>query len=536
MADRTMKRHLGRPFLDTWKSLVDVEAGELTLWVGDEKVAFHVYKSMRQPNSNEVCSVVDFVTDVIVDDSSAIMNVEDKLEVVLLNLDDEEENNGYVECVNALQGMGSHTYEPRKLSLDLENRTTPPTKPSIEEPPTLELKPFPSHLRYEFLGPSSTLPVILSSFLTNMQVEFTLEVLQRRKRAIGWTLADIRGISLTFCMHKIILEEGAKPSIEHQIRLNEAMQEVVNKEITKWLDAGVVYPISDSSWASLVQCFPKKGGMTMVTNDKNELIPNRTVTRWRVCIDYRKLNKVTWKDHFPFHFLTKCLIGWSGMLFIAFWMDTSVITKSLLLLRTKRITTLPCPYGTFTFSQMPFGLCNAPATFKWCMMVIFTDIVEDILKVFMDDFFVVGNSFEECLNNLDRVLARCEETNLVLNWSGVEAKNQQNLYPVYYDSKIMNDAQVNYTVTEKDLLTIVFAKEKFRPYLIGAKRFKWRTTSYLEDEGRPHDGLEINDSFLEEQLLSISMSGMPWFADLANYLVSGIVPNQFSSNQRKKLK
>nr|XP_016443123.1 PREDICTED: uncharacterized protein LOC107768509 [Nicotiana tabacum] len=147
---------------------------------------------MRQPNSNEVCSFVEIVTAVIVDDISAMANIEDPLEAVLLNMDVDDDAR-WVECVNALHGMGSYSYEPRKLSLDLENRKTPPTKPSIEEPPVLELKPLPPHLRYEFLGPNFTLPVILSSCLTNVQVEATLAVLQKRKRAIGWTLADIRG-------------------------------------------------------------------------------------------------------------------------------------------------------------------------------------------------------------------------------------------------------------------------------------------------------------------------------------------------------
>ncbi|XP_070014427.1 uncharacterized protein [Nicotiana sylvestris] len=159
---------LGGPFLATGKALVDVEAGELTFRVGYEKVVFHVCKSMRPQNINEVCSFVDFVTDVIIDDASATINIEDTLDGVLLNLDDGEEKDGYVECVNALQRMGSYTYEPRKLSLDLENRKTPPSKPSIKEPPTLELKPLPLHIKYEFLCPCSTLSVILSSCLTNV--------------------------------------------------------------------------------------------------------------------------------------------------------------------------------------------------------------------------------------------------------------------------------------------------------------------------------------------------------------------------------
>ncbi|XP_070002889.1 uncharacterized protein [Nicotiana sylvestris] len=198
---------LGRPFLATGKALCDVEARELTFRVGDEKVVFHVCKSMQQPNSTEVCSFMDLVTDVIVDETSATINVGDMLEVVLLNFDDDEMD-GLMECVNSLQGMGS---------------TTPPTKPYIEEPPTLELKPLSPHLRYEFLGPYSTLPIIISSCLTNVHVDFILAVLQKRKKVIGWTLADIRGISPAFCKHKIKLEDGAKPSIEHQRRLNEAM-------------------------------------------------------------------------------------------------------------------------------------------------------------------------------------------------------------------------------------------------------------------------------------------------------------------------
>ncbi|XP_070004155.1 uncharacterized protein [Nicotiana sylvestris] len=181
----------GRPFLAIGKALVDVEAWELTFRVGDEKVVFHVCKSMKRLNNTKVCSFVDLVTEVIVDDTSAMINVEYPLEALLLNLDVNEDE-GKVECVNALHGMSSYSYEPRNLSLDHKNRKTPPTNPSIEEPPILELKSLPSHIRYEFLGPSSTLPVILSSCLTNMQVDATMEVIQRRKKEIGWTLADIR--------------------------------------------------------------------------------------------------------------------------------------------------------------------------------------------------------------------------------------------------------------------------------------------------------------------------------------------------------
>ncbi|XP_070019763.1 uncharacterized protein [Nicotiana sylvestris] len=273
---------LGRPFLAIRKALVDVEVGELNFRVGDEKVVFHVCKSMKQPNSIEIYSFVDLVTEVIVDDMSAMINVEDPLEAVLLN-HDVTEDEGLVEYVNALQGMSSYSYEPRKLSLDLETRKTPPTKPSIEEPP----------------------------------VDATLEVLQRRKRAIGWTLADIQGISPTFCMHKIILEEDANPP-------------------------------------------------------------------WNI------------KDA-KFVFNNECM-------------------KPFELLKYRLTTT---PIITTPNWSLPFELmCDASSV-------------------------AVGEVLGQKVNKM--------------------------FHPVYYASKTMNDTQVNYTMTKKELLAIVFAMEKFRLYLMGAK-------------------------------------------------------------------
>ena len=185
----------------------------------------------------------------------------------------------------------------------MKNRESPPAKPSIKEAPKLELKALPPHLRYEFLGNGDTLPVIIASDLDEQQVQSLVKVLKRFKRAIGWTIADIIGIPPGICSHKIQLMPDHKPSIEHQRSLNPPMQEVVKKEIIKWLDAGVIYLIADSCWVCHVQCVPKKGGMTVVPNEKNELVPMRLVTGWRVCMDYRKLNSWIEKDHFPMPFM-----------------------------------------------------------------------------------------------------------------------------------------------------------------------------------------------------------------------------------------
>src|SRR4051812_22767116 len=129
-------------------------------------------------------------------------------------------------------------------------------------------------------------------------------------------------------MHKIMLEEDIKPVAQPQRRLNPTMKEVVRKEVIKLLEAGMIYPISDSAWVSPVQVVPKKGGMTVIRNDKNELIPTRTVTGWRMCIDYRRLNQATRKDHFPLPFMDQMLERLAGKTFIASWMVIRDITKS----------------------------------------------------------------------------------------------------------------------------------------------------------------------------------------------------------------
>jgi hypothetical protein len=175
-----------------------------------------------------------------------------------------------------------------------------------EELPPLELKELPKHPEYAFLDDQAKLPVIISSALDSSQKAKLLAVLRKHKQAIAWRISDIKGINPSYCTHKILMEENYNPVVQHQWRLNPNMQEVVKKEVIKLLDAGLIYPISDSPWVSPVQVVPKKGGMTIITNEKNELIPTQTVTGWRVCIDYRKLNDVTRKDHFRSRSLTKC--------------------------------------------------------------------------------------------------------------------------------------------------------------------------------------------------------------------------------------
>ncbi|GJV26161.1 reverse transcriptase domain-containing protein [Tanacetum coccineum] len=209
------------------------------------------------------------------------------------------------------------------------------------------------------------------------------------------------------------MEDDCKPTVQSQRQVNPKIHEVIKKEVIKLLDAGMIYPIFDSPWVSPVHYVPKKGGMTVVANDDNEMIPTRLVTGWRVCIDYRKLNEAT---HFPLPFMDQMLERLAGNKFYCFLDGFSGYIQILVDPQDQEKTTFTCLYGTFAYRRMPFGLCNAPETFQRCMMAIFHDMIEKTMEVFMDDFSVFGDSFDSCLSNLDKMLKRCEDTNLVLNW------------------------------------------------------------------------------------------------------------------------
>nr|GFC44872.1 reverse transcriptase domain-containing protein [Tanacetum cinerariifolium] len=160
----------------------------------------------------------------------------------------------------------------------------------------------------------------------------------------------------------------------------------------------------------------KSSGDEPPENEENELIPTRLVIGWRVCIDYRKLNEATRKDHFPLPFMDQMLERLAGNEYYCFLDGFSGYFQIPIDPRDQEKITFTCPYRTFAYRRMPFGLCNAPGTFQRCMLAIFHDMVEKTMEVFMDDFSVFGNSFETCLSRLDKMLQRCEDTKLCLNW------------------------------------------------------------------------------------------------------------------------
>jgi len=234
-------------------------------------------------------------------------------------------------------------------------------------------KILPDHLKYVFLEEDK--PIVISNALTTKEENRLVDVLKKYREAIGWHISDLKEISPAYYMHRIMMEENYKPVRQPQRRLNPTMKEEVRKEVLKLLEAGLIYPFSNSAWVSPVQVVPKKGEMTVVRNEKNDLIPRRTITGWRMCINYRKLNEATRKDHFPLLFMDQMLERLVGQAYYYFLDGYSGYNQIAVDPRDQEKAAFTCPFGVFAYRRMPFGLCNAPATFQRFMLAIFSDMV-----------------------------------------------------------------------------------------------------------------------------------------------------------------
>ncbi|KAK1616212.1 hypothetical protein QYE76_021729, partial [Lolium multiflorum] len=394
----------GRPFLNTCGAIIDCKKEKILTRFAGEPYEFNFSKFTKTPYKADLPSN-DFKMEqcasiVLVPNNPLQQHLEDSESEAFRKERDE------LEEIFLRQPILKHDLPVEDLG------TTPPPK----EDPVFDLKPLPDNLKYAHIDDKKIYPVIISSKLSEIEEERLLEILKKHRGAIGYTLDDLKGISPSICQHAINMEEDAKPVVEHQRRLIPKMKEVVRNEVLKLLEAGIIYPIADSRWVSPVHCVPKKGGMTVVPNDNDELIPQRIVVGYRMCIDFRKVNKVTKKDHYPLPFIDQMLERLSKNTHFCFLDGYSGFSQIAVKAKDQEKTTFTCPYGTYAYRRMPFGLCNAPATFQRCMSAIFHGFCESIVEVFMDDFSVYGNSFDNCLRNLDKVLQRCEETNLVLNW------------------------------------------------------------------------------------------------------------------------
>ncbi|GKE08382.1 reverse transcriptase domain-containing protein [Tanacetum coccineum] len=311
--------------------------------IGTERMIFNIDFAMKHSYSNDdTCFSIDVIDEILEEDFDALLDEGSKIlhsiEGTLLEEEIFAEFDKFIAMTaDENSDSESDTEDPpfEKITINTDYKI----KTSLEEPPTdLELKPLPDNLEYVFLEEPSFLP----------------------------KTTDIPGICPSFCKHKIQLLDDKKPVVQKQRRLN---------------------PIADSPWVSPIHCVPKKGGITVVTNENDELVPTRTVTE-----------RLAENKYFCF------LDGFSGYFQIP--IDPNNQEK----------TTFTCPFGTYDYRRMPFGLCNALATFQRCMLAIFHDMINESVEVVMDNFSVFGNSFDTCLKNLDKMIQCCKDAHLVLNW------------------------------------------------------------------------------------------------------------------------
>nr|GEZ83393.1 retrovirus-related Pol polyprotein from transposon 17.6 [Tanacetum cinerariifolium] len=282
-------------------------------------------------------------------------------------------------------------------------------------------------------------------------------------------------------------------------------------------------------WVSPVHCVPKKRGMTVIKNDENKLVPTRLVTSWRVCIDYRKLNEETRKDHFPLPFMDQMLERLVGNEYYCFLDGFSGYFQIPIDLKDQEKTTFTCPYGTFAYKRMLFGLCNAPGTFQRSMMTIFHDMIEQTMEVFMDDFSVFGNSFSTCLTNLERMLKQCEDTKLALNWE---------------KSHFMVKEALKYLFSKKDakarLLRWILLHQEFGFKVIDTKGAEKYAADHISRLENPYENVfnpkEINETFPLESLNKVTHKdpSTPLFADFAKYHARKFIIKGMTTQQKQK--
>nr|GEZ05988.1 reverse transcriptase domain-containing protein [Tanacetum cinerariifolium] len=492
-ADPRVPLIIERSFLKTRRALIDVFGGKLNLRVGKEAITFNLGQTSRYlANYNDMTAKLIDVIDMACEEySEEVLGFSDLImsgnptpyydlivSTTSLTLTPFRNSDFLLEEVDvflALEGNPTSSKVDQSY-LDSEGDILL-LEAFLNDDPSLPPPNQGNYLhevRKELKICDDKLPVIIANDLSMEEKTALITVLKSHKRAIAWKLSDIKGIDPVFCTHKILMEEDFERAVQHQRIVNPKIHDVIKQEVLKLLDVGLIYPISDSPWVSPVQCVPKKGSFTIVENEENELIMTRLVMGWHVCIDYHQEK-----------------------------------------------TTFTFPYETFAYRHIPFGLCNAPGMFQRCMMAIFHDMLEKTIEVFMHDFSVFRNSFQSCLSHLERMLKRCEDTNLYLNWEtshfmvkegivldhkiskeGIEVdkakvdvitklphsktvkvlgqRQDKHFRPIHYVSKTMTEAKSNYTKTEKEMLAVVYSFEKFQSYLIMNKSIVYTDHSALK--------------------------------------------------------
>nr|GEV41999.1 reverse transcriptase domain-containing protein [Tanacetum cinerariifolium] len=468
-----------RSFLKTERALIDVFEGELTLCVGKPAITFNLDRTLRySANYNDITAnridVIDIACEEYSQEVISFSDVIAKFDAFLALEDDAtspEVDQSYVDTEGDIL-----------LLEELKIYEAKNDKSSIDEPSEVELKDLPPHLEYAFLEGDDKLPVIITKDMSVEEKAALVTVLKSHKQAIAWKLSDIKGIDPGYCTHKTLIEEDFEPAVQHQRWVNPKIYDVIKQE----------------------------GGFTVVKNEETELILTHLVMGWRVCIDYRKLNEATRKDHFPLPFTDQMLERLVGNEYYCFLMR--------------------------------------------CMMAIFHDMIGKTMEVFMEDFSVFGNSFQTCLSYLKKMLKRRKDTNLCLNWEkshfmvkeGIVLGHKISKNGIEVDkAKVDVIAKLPHLTTVKDskerLLCWVLLFQGFTFKVIDTKGAENLAADHLSRFENPHqnvlDPKEINESFPLETLNMVSFHGNAstlWFADFGNYHARNFVVKGMSSQQKNK--
>nr|GEZ87751.1 reverse transcriptase domain-containing protein [Tanacetum cinerariifolium] len=370
---------------------------------------------------------------------------------------------------------------------------------SDPSPPLSNHEQFVPSFKEELKTCDNKLPVIIAKALRDEEKSALIKVLKSHKRAIAWKLSDIQGINPEFCTHKILMEEEYKPAVQNQRRVNSKIHDVIKKEVEKILDAGLIYPISDSPWVSPVHYIPKKGGFTVVTNEENELIPNRLVTRWQVCINYRKLNEATRKDHFPLPFMDQMLERLAGNEYFCF-LD-----------------------GFSGYFQIPIDPCDqeklhSHASTGRSPIVACLSVYAMHLTLFKGEMLAVMYAFEKF------------QSYLIMNKCIVHTDH----------------SALKYLFAKKDakarLLHWVLLLQEFDFDVIDRKGAENLATDHLSRLENPYENVldpkKINEIFPLETLSMVTSRGTsdtPWFANFSNYHAGNFLLKGMSTQQKNKL-
>ncbi|KAK1653109.1 hypothetical protein QYE76_070914 [Lolium multiflorum] len=463
----------GRPFLNTCGAIIDCKKEKILTRFAGEPYEFNFSKFTKTPYKVDLPSN-DFKMEQC---ASIVLVPNNPLQQHLENSESEafRKERDELEEIFRRQPILKHDLPVEDLG------TTPPPK----EDPVFDLKPLPDNLKYAHIDDKKIYPVIISSKLSEIEEERLLEILKKHRGAIGYTLDDLKGISPSICQHAINMEEDAKPVVEHQRRLIPKMKEVVRNEVLKLLEAGIIYPIADSRWVSPVHCVPKKGGMTVVPNDNDELIPQRIVVGYRMCIDFRKVNKVFMDDFSVYgnsfdnclrnldKVLQRCeetnlVLNWEKCHFMVnegIVLGHKISERGIEVDRAKveAIEKMPYPRDVKGIRSV-----LGHAGFYRRFIKDFSKISKPLTNLLQKDKALTTAPVVEPPDwNLPFEIM-CDASDFAVG-AVLGQRVDKKLNVIHYASKTLDAAQRNYATTEKELLAVVFACDKFRPYIVDSK-------------------------------------------------------------------